>query len=261
MDDTTFREKADALTFQRAVESVMTRFALQGKKLLPPKHAHNKPTFAPCPKILTEDVLRQGKALIAIHVNLLRNTASNFEIFLAVLHELTPMMNDSIFARSELRDYFCCNISWSLPNREALLKIKNFVGEETVYEVAAGNALWSAFLQQMGVKIFASDTEHYSDSFTRVQQQSYAEVCDTRNPQALLISWGRKEDIDLSLYQGKKLIIIGESYGGCTLNLPVYFFNDEYRLIGESFGFELKSTTTISRWNGIYDTLFCYSRS
>lgn len=184
-----------------------------------------------------------------------------WKIFFAVLNEFTPLLTHKHFAYSKLRDYFCTQLSWSLPNMRALSAIKNFVADDRVCEVACGMALWSALLQQMGVNIVASDIIIHPHPLTRVIQRSYEDVCIIGKPQALLISWGRKEEIDLSLYQGKKLIVIGEPNEGCTVNLPVYTFNRRSRLIGNSFGFTLQSVTSIPNWDGIFDAVYCYIRN
>lgn len=259
MDDATFQRKAEETTNERCFAALRLRLAMEGKSLVLPTRPNESFRFEPCKPMATEDILEQGVRLMAMYINLLRSE-KNFEQFLATLGLLNDFLRNPVFARTKVRDYFCSHCTWSLPNMEALLAIKNFVGDERVWEIAAGNAIWSALLQKLDVQIIATDVALSPDSFTSVQRRSFANVCKKVQPQVLLISWGQSADIDLSLYRGKKLIVIGESHGGCTFNLPVYFYNDEYRLIGESYGFRLDSVTSIPNWLGIYDAVFFYSR-
>jgi len=261
MNDIEFQEAAMQAAYSAAVKTVVIRLRMEGKQLLPPLRPFDEPTFIPCNSMMTEDIFQKGKALFSLQIELLRTMASNLEEFLAILNGFAPILSRDLYAYSKLRDYFCTELSWSLPHMEALSAIKNFVGDDRICEVAAGTALWSTLLQQMGVNIVASDIAIHPHSLIRVIQRSYQDVCNVDKPEAMLISWGRKEEIDLSLYQGKKLIIIGESNEGCTVNLPVYTLNKESRLIGEAFGFTLQSVTSIPNWNGVFDAVYCYIRN
>jgi hypothetical protein len=68
------------------------------------------------------------------------------------------MINMVIIYRKKKRsDYFKKDYAWSVPNKKAILKIKEFAQNQQILEVGSGLGLWACLLKEAGVDIKATD--------------------------------------------------------------------------------------------------------
>jgi hypothetical protein len=60
-------------------------------------------------------------------------------------------LNDPYGSSFYNRAAFIDRYSWSIPTKEAVEEIKNFVGGDQVLEIGSGNGLWAKLLNDIGV--------------------------------------------------------------------------------------------------------------
>lgn len=150
---------------------------------------------------------------------------------------------------------------WSIPSVSALEKIKEFVGTDTVLEIAAGRGFWSALLKSIGMNVIATSIAdgHYYSAADMEKTWLDIELLDCveavnkySDANCLFISWGNGQLYkSLREFKGNKLIVIGEGLDGCTDALDE---NDN------EFGFELKEFVEIPVWWGIHDVVHIFTR-
>lgn len=155
---------------------------------------------------------------------------------------------------------YCAIFGWSIPSETALEKINEFVGPDTVLEIAAGRGLWSALMKKTNMNVITTSIAdgHYFDKKQMEKTWTDIELLDCvdavtkyGDANCLFISWGSGQLYrSLRSYNGKKLVVIGEGIDGCT---------DALDYVNE-FDFKLVSTIDIPCWDGIHDAVFLYSR-
>jgi len=167
------------------------------------------------------------------------------------------------------RDYFIKNYGWSVPTKEAIETLKNFIGNDTVLSVGSGYGLWSKLLQEIGVNAIATtrisekDRGHmpkHDHFFTDVENIEHLEAVE-KYPDAgvLMMSWPPYDEPmayeTLRRFNGNKVIYIGEGMGGCTG--CDRFHNRLYNEWKEVEDMHIE----IPQWAGINDNVFLYVRS
>ncbi len=169
------------------------------------------------------------------------------------------------------RDYFIKNYGWSVPTEEAIIKLKGFIGNDTVLSVGSGNGLWSKLLQDIGVNAIATtkieennerDNMQMPDKnryFTDVENLKHLEAID-KYPQAgvLLMSWPPYNDPmayeSLKQFKGNKIVYIGEGGGGCTGSDEFYnLLCDEWNDVEDLY-------IDIPQWPNMRDEVHLFTR-
>ena len=153
--------------------------------------------------------------------------------------------------------------SWAIPSDEAILKIREFVGEETILEIGAGLGYWAKLLQRKGVKLIPTDNKGASwkhnanPSFIDIICKNHTEAIESfPNATVLFLCWppyaNPMATESLKLFRGDKLIYIGETLGGCNAT-------DDFFSALETQWEEINDIS-IEQWYGIHDRLFLYER-
>jgi len=138
---------------------------------------------------------------------------------------------------------------WSIPSRESVEKIVDFIGEDKVLEIGGGRGLWSRLLQESGIDVICtSKSIHYSqrDPYRDRNNTSWTTVHKMKADEAIrkysdrnviFISWGMYSLDFLMKFRGRKVVIVGEGDSGCT----------SYLRDGQ-FGFQQVGEIEIPRW-------------
>lgn len=160
------------------------------------------------------------------------------------------------------REYFSKHLAWAVPSKEAIQKIKEFVGGLRVLEIGAGLGLWAKLLQDEGVDIIATDSVAKRKQYFKVST-TFTEVHDLNNIQALkkfpdrevvMLCWPPYSDEmgyqTLRNFDGEKFVLIGEGPGGCCGDDQFWeFLNIKYQHIED---------VEIPQWYGLHDRLCFY---
>jgi len=173
---------------------------------------------------------------------------------------------------------FTQNFGWSVPTKEVIDKLQQFVGNDKILEVGAGKGLWAKLMQDAGMSLTPTDlhsggdNSYYggSDSFTQITQMDAEEaVLSFSDHTVLFLNWPPYDSPmaanALKKFSGNKLIYIGEGPGGCTAN-------DEFCQMlykswqhvdsacvphpESSWGNEIE----IPQWEGLHDCISLYVR-
>jgi len=128
----------------------------------------------------------------------------------------------------ERRDGFIERFSFAVPSKQAVRRIKEFVGERRLLEVGAGTGLWARLLSEAGVAVTAVDNASFRGrvafavgSWYEVERlEALLAVSRYADHAALMLCW---PDYDtpmaadaLAAFQGDRLVYIGEGESGCT---------------------------------------------
>ena len=162
------------------------------------------------------------------------------------------------------RDY-ANQFGWSVPSKEAIEKIKEFVGNESVLEVGAGRGLWAKLMQDAGISVVPTDyfvshgieKEKNPRTFTEVEKLKHLDAVNKYGDnKVLMLSWPPYNDPmayeTLKNFNGDKLIYIGEGVGGCTAD-------DQFCKLLNELWQEIE-IIDIPQWSGIHDYLTLYVR-
>lgn len=164
--------------------------------------------------------------------------------------------------------------SWAVPDDRALTAIAEH-SPNGVVEIGAGAGYWAGLLRQMGVDVIAYDPAPF-DSVWHDGPHSEVLLGDHtavigHSDRTLLTIWPEYEAAwshqMVELFEGEKIIFVGEGYGGCT-------GDDEFhRLLGQCTCYEDEcecgstkspfreiATVGVPQWAGIHDYLFVYQR-
>lgn len=169
------------------------------------------------------------------------------------------------FATFQAREAIKDRYAWAIPNDAALSAIAA-VGP--IVEIGAGTGYWAWLLQQRGVDVIAYDaappgpttTNHWhktrESTFTDVLVGGPEEAIPCAG-RTLMLCWPPYDDPmahrALSLYLsagGKRLVYIGEGYGGCTAD-------DAFHALVRERMVE-RETITIPQWYGVHDYCAIY---
>jgi len=164
----------------------------------------------------------------------------------------------------DLSRYFRSTFGWSIPSNDAVIAIRDFVGTDSVLEVCGGLGLWGGLLRAAGVEITVTDsfTSHGScmeNTFTDVIPMDAVEAVRTYpTASTLFMCWPDSNNQiaynAIKVFEGDKLIYIGERPGGCTAD-DKFFDLLEEEWISSDF-----PTPSIPQWYGIHDYLFFFER-
>jgi len=122
--------------------------------------------------------------------------------------EIEKMLQDrrnmSFLREFYRREKFIDEFSWSVPSKEAVEKIKEFIGNDKILEVGSGYGLWAKLLIDAGINLHATDplnwTEYYrwhpsKKKFTPIEPISNVEAIK-KYPgyNVLMMSWPTYDD-------------------------------------------------------------------
>lgn len=163
----------------------------------------------------------------------------------------------------ERRDAFIRQFSFAVPTPVAVGRIKRFVGDRKLLEAGAGSGLWARLLSDAGVVVTALDNGSWRRSGWGINVGKYypVERCDAaeavkqnRDHQALMVCWPDYNSPmaakTLDMFEGDRLIYIGEGSGGCT-------GDDRFHEMLESWQAKY---VAIPQWPGIHDEVVLYAR-
>lgn len=161
------------------------------------------------------------------------------------------------------RPYFIENLSWAIPSKEAIHKIKEFAGSKLILEICAGLGLWTGLLRLLGCDVIATDTftTHRTSREKAliddiIPMDAVTSVITYNLASVLFLCWpGCYESYAadaLEVFKGDKLIFIGEIKGGCTADDTFYdMLEAKWEEIGQ---------LRILNWPSIHDIVIFYKR-
>jgi hypothetical protein len=161
------------------------------------------------------------------------------------------------------RNEFIEVMGYSVPSKDAVAKLKDFCGEDSVLEIGSGLGLWAYLMKLSGIKIIATDIGEkgeygidFSKSWTPIQIIGHLEALKTFESNVLFLSWPTDQNEMsqecLDAFTGNKLVYVGECFGGSTAT-DVFF-----KKLHEKF--TLKEMVDIPQWAWIYDKIYLYER-
>lgn len=166
-----------------------------------------------------------------------------------------------IFFDEFRRHCFVSYFSWAVPTQRVIRVIKEFVGDDKILEINAGNGLWSHLLSLNSVNMITTDKSPPNVTFTPVETIdgiSAVKKYINSDVRCLMTCWPSylttyaNDAIEQGLTQGylEKIIYIGEGPGGCTGDDQLHeILNTKFELVEE---------IPIPQWEGIHDTLQLY---
>ena len=166
------------------------------------------------------------------------------------------------------RDAFVKRYSWASPTKEAIERIKQFTGNDTILEIGSGYGLWARLLKDEGVNIVATNKPFTKEDghIPEIKNISFIEEIEELDHKkaiekygkynVLMMCWPPYDDPmayeSLKEFKGNKLIFIGEGHGGCT------GCDNFFELLSKEWN--LYKVITLPQWWGIHDSLFLYIR-
>jgi len=186
----------------------------------------------------------------------------DYEMFLGRIRD-----NGDYHLENKFRNIFTNFFSWSIPTKEALDAIKEFVSGEPIIEFMGGSGYWAYLLKKNGEDIISSDIRFNPDKNTyiyskdprknwiQMQEKDIADILPQDvSGKVVMLSWipygeGPVHILD-SMSPGSKLILIGENRGGCTSN------DDFFDKLEENFEYIDKIENV--RFDRIYDSITFY---
>lgn len=164
--------------------------------------------------------------------------------------------------RSQFIDIF----GFSVPCREVVDDIKNFVGKDKIIEIGSGRGIWSCLFRKSGITTIATDigsTGGYYRNFDNVWTDIEIIECNVAlkkytDCNCIFMSWppylSSMAYNVLNTFKGNKMIYIGEDPGGCCAD------NDFFDLIDREWIQVTEYKHEIPKWIGIHDTIKYYIR-
>lgn len=175
---------------------------------------------------------------------------------------------------------FVSDYSWAVPNREIIDYIKKFVGNDKAIEIGAGYGLWAKLLKDMGLNIvaidpmiFPGDKEIYDignedKKWTQVEKMDHYEALDNfPDANVLIFIWPSYDEgyayEALELFDGNKIVYIGEGRGGCTADESFHnLLDNEWGLVNAECSSitDERQSYSVDQWPGLHDSAFFYIR-
>ena len=174
---------------------------------------------------------------------------------------------------------FIDEYGFAVPSRDAIEKIKSFVGNATVLEIGAGRGLWAKLLQDAGITVVPTDLHsgkrntnqqsivhntnpYWSKSknrktFTDILHMSHEDALKQFGQHnVLMMIWPpyscNMAAQALKSFKGSKFIFGGEGSGGCTAD-------DEFFDMLEN-QWQKVDTICVPQWEGIHDCVVLYEK-
>lgn len=174
------------------------------------------------------------------------------------------------------RHELCAEYSWAIPDPDSIAFVLEHAGKSIV-EMGAGTGYWAWQLAQLGADVIAYDRDPpqisgrnnyhspkddvYGEPTGKLRtvffdvRKGTAVKLKAHSDRALFLSWPPMSAMafdSLKAYKGRRLVYIGESYGGCTAS------DDFFALINKEW--TLIASHKVVQWFGIHDYVMVYDR-
>jgi len=156
-----------------------------------------------------------------------------------------------------IRNYFCRNAAWCFPTVEWADSMAALCEGKKVLEIGAGNGLIAKLMRARGVDWVATDAAPPERVLSEVEYLRAGHAVDKYVDECDLVFWswwpyeGSAEDLYAAenfLKRGKRVIVVGESGGGCTGSRDFWESDD----IGINYRVpEIRED--LPSWDGIHD--------
>ena len=165
----------------------------------------------------------------------------------------------------ELRKKFTKEVSWAIPNEEAIEAIVSFANGKKIVDIGAGYAFWDALIADKGGDVVALDVPEHGgylcdgfEPFYPVQKMEQENILGyiLHNKEVLMFIWPPYDE-ECSRYYlentlPNKIVYVGEGDGGCCATSSFFeFLNEEYEEV---------NYINIPQWYGIFDRVYLYKR-
>lgn len=175
------------------------------------------------------------------------------------MNEYLDEVRDKIGSMS-LRFEYVRKYAWAIPTKEAIKTILKYC---PLVEGGAGTGYWASLIKKAGGDIVCYDHAppgetrniyEHKRTYHPVKMGSYEKMVQHRD-RNLFLCWPPYDTPmgyqHIKEHDGKNLILIGESQGGCTGD------DDMFNLIHERY--DLIEIVEIPRWYGIHDCLSVFT--
>lgn len=196
--------------------------------------------------------------------------------WMSVSWELLSCLKVSEREQIKYRDDLCMRYAWAIPDPDSLAFVSKHLGTSAI-EIGAGAGYWAYCLAQLGTYVVCYDiappqwctNNHYHSPrqgrhqplsgekravWYNVYHGTHTKAAHYTFP--LFLCWPPYESAmaakALKAYQGKKLVYIGESAGGCTAD-DAFFARLQNH-------WDLVDSHTPTQWHGIHDEIEVYVR-
>jgi hypothetical protein len=149
-------------------------------------------------------------------------------------------------------------MAWAVPSALAIEKIVEFSEDHEILSVCCGLGLWECLIQLSSeIKVIATDLVTANQPpYIRIIQMDARQAVEQFKTNCLFMSWpvykSSIADDCLKIFQGNKLIYIGEDEGGCTAD------DAFFRTLDTKW--DIEEVIEIPRWFSISDRLYLYNR-
>lgn len=215
-------------------------------------------------KTVFEIINNCGPKLDVVNYTVINNPTEN-EINQIVNHN-SNCYQDRLYHRqyeaadSGKRDFFTKLFSWSIPTREIFEFIVNRIQCCTIISIGSGLGLNEAILKLYGYTVISTDLSVKSyatetaTTFTNIIIADHlTAVTNNQDAEALFISWPIiVDDKVIKQYNGKYIIYIGETSGGCCAGED--FFSSILKK------YYLTSAMCIKTWYKIHDRILLFTK-
>lgn len=170
------------------------------------------------------------------------------------MNELLEIFNNTDENSYTIRDKVRRKYSFAVPNNDA---IQTLIKYSPLIEIGAGTGYWSYLINKAGGQCTAYDNGDWKWNQNYVKINKGGPEVLKNSKDNLFLCWPPYNDSMaadcLNNFNGKYLIYVGESYGGCTANDE--FFN----ILKEKYTPE--EVIRIPQWHGIHDCMVVYSKA
>jgi hypothetical protein len=147
------------------------------------------------------------------------------------------------------REVYVKHFGFSVPSLQSVKQIAKYVGKDSILEIGSGLGLWAYLLSLENVTVHATDTySHTTDFCTQMKKMAHfydVENLDYENAlkkyktNVLMLIWPPHESHcgsemshnSLKLFQGNKLIYIGEVGGASGTDELLDILDDKWSLV------------------------------
>ena len=150
-----------------------------------------------------------------------------------------------------LREHYVEEVSYALLSQEAINAIIEFIANDTILDIGSGMGFWASMLKLSGIKIIPTDVDpdqYEKKLWCDIEKIGYKDAIKKYETNCMMLCWPYSFSYKASsMFEGNKLIYIGERNGYCTGSINHKKWK-EVKII------------KIPQWNGIHDVLIFYKK-